>query len=76
MSTEMTNDKLVDQIVRYETGDASDDEILELFAELIGSGTVWQLQGSYGRVAADLIRAELISADGVIDWDTVEERRC
>lgn len=34
-----------------------EDEVLEAWQFLIDSGVVWQLQGSYGRAAMDLINA-------------------
>ena len=52
----------IDQIIAYENGELSDDEIVELFQSLIDSGAAWTLQGSYGRAAAALIDAGLCSA--------------
>lgn len=45
----------VDRIIAYEQGELDDEEIVELFQDLINSKLVWQLQGHYGRVASDLI---------------------
>ena len=45
----------IDQIIAYENGELSDDEIVELFQSLIYSGAAWTLQGHYGRTAAALI---------------------
>ena len=45
----------VDRIIAYEQGELDDEEIVELFQDLIDSKLVWQLQGHYGRVASDLI---------------------
>lgn len=45
----------VDRIMAYEQGELDDEEIVELFQDLIDSKLVWQLQGHYGRVARDLI---------------------
>lgn len=42
-------------ILRYEQGDCTDDETVEGFQHLIDKGLVWQLQGSYGRIARALI---------------------
>lgn len=56
----------VGNIIRYESGELSQQETLELFAGLLRSGLVWQLQGHYGRVAADLINAGYVSAKGEI----------
>ena len=45
----------VDKIIAFEQGDLDEDGIIQLFQELIDSGLVWQLQGSYGRMANALI---------------------
>lgn len=47
-------------IMEYEDGSLSDDEMIEGFQHLLDSGTVWHLQGSYGRTAAALLDAGLI----------------
>lgn len=57
---------LVGRIIEFEDGELSDDEAIELFAELIKSGLAWSLQGSYGRTARDLIAMGLISEEGEI----------
>lgn len=49
----------VDDIIRYESGEMSDDEIVTFFQGLIDSGMCWQLQGHYGRTAVSLIEAGL-----------------
>ena len=45
----------VGKIIDYETGLMSDDEVIDFFQEMIDSGLVWQLQGSYQRLAIQLI---------------------
>jgi hypothetical protein len=45
----------VSKIMAFESGELDDDGVIELFQELIDSGLVWQLQGSYGRTARALI---------------------
>ena len=45
----------VDFIIRYEGGEVTDDEVIENFQRMIDDGSVWGLQGSYGRFAAYLI---------------------
>jgi len=45
----------VSKIMAFEQCDLDFDQTVELFQELIDSGLVWQLQGSYGRMASSLI---------------------
>jgi hypothetical protein len=54
----------VDDIMRYESGEMSEEEALKFFSKLIRSGMVNHLQGSYGRTAAALIKQGLLSPDG------------
>ncbi len=54
----------VERIIAYELGKLDENQILDLFATLLRSGVVWQLQGHYGRAAADLINAGVLSAKG------------
>ncbi len=56
----------VSAIIAYENGDLDEHESIMLFGELIRTGVVWQLQGSYGRTAAALINGGFISADGTV----------
>ena len=48
----------VDKIIAYETGEMEDEGVVEFFQEMINSGLVWKLQGSYGRMAKMLIDAD------------------
>lgn len=50
---------MVGFIMAYEAGDTDEDETIAGFQNLIDYGIVWQLQGSYGRMAAALIEAGL-----------------
>ncbi len=52
----------VDKIIAFEQGDLDFEATIELFQELIYSGLVWQLQGSYGRTARALIDEGLCEA--------------
>ncbi len=47
----------IDKIISYENGELDDEEIISLFQEMIDDGSVWQLQGHYGRTAHALIEA-------------------
>lgn len=42
-------------ITAFEAGELSHDEIVEGFQLMIDDGTVWDLQGSYQRIAIDMI---------------------
>lgn len=47
---------LQDEIIRFEDGTLTFEEVVELFQRLVDTGLAWQLQGFYGRTAADLIQ--------------------
>jgi len=49
------NFDVVGFIMDFECGDVSEDRMIEGFQHLIDDGTVWQLQGFYGRTAESLI---------------------
>ena len=57
---------LVDKIMRWESGEMTDSETIEFFAELIRDGTCWRLQGCYGRTAQSLIQNGIIDDKGNI----------
>jgi hypothetical protein len=52
---------VLDKIIAFEEGELEEDEIIELFQHLVHTGMAWRLQGSYGRLAHDLIDQGLIS---------------
>lgn len=45
----------VGRLIAFEQGTLPEQEIISLFQELIDDGTVWELQGTYGRTALSLI---------------------
>lgn len=51
---------LTSDIIRYETGEMTEEEIVSFFQELVDTGMAWQLQGSYGRAAQALIDGGLV----------------
>lgn len=57
---------LFEKLMRYENGEMTQEEMLELFAHLIETGLAWTLQGSYGRTARELVRAGYIDIAGNI----------
>lgn len=51
---------LTGSIIAYESGELDEDEMIDLFQDLISSGTIYHLQGHYGRTAQSFIDAGLI----------------
>jgi len=49
------------QIIAFENGELDNDEIVALFQELCDSGLIYDLQGSYQRIAQQLVNEGLIS---------------
>ena len=60
------NKNLVDLLIRFEQGETTNVETLELFSELIKSGTINSLQGSYHRQASMLIDGGFLEPSGEI----------
>ena len=53
--------ELTERIVAYEQGELNDQQTIQLFQELVDSGMIMRLQGHYGRFAAQLLEAGLIT---------------
>lgn len=51
----------IDKIIALENGELEDEEVVELIQHMVDSGVVWSMQGSYGRLAADLIDQGLVT---------------
>jgi len=56
----MSNRVDVDRIMRYEAGEMGENEMINLFQDLVDCGMAWQLQGHYGRTATRLLEAGII----------------
>ena len=64
---------MLNQIIAYENGDLSPAGVLRLFAQLIQSGQAWTLQGHYGRQAEAFIDFGLITPDGQLNTEALDE---
>lgn len=60
---------LLDKLTEVEQGKLTDDEAVELYAELIRDNHSWALQGVHGRVVDYSIEQGIISKEGVINWE-------
>lgn len=54
----------IQDMIAFEQGELDQDATVALFQQLVDTGLAWQLQGFYGRTAADLIRAGLVHTPG------------
>ena len=62
----MDNAVRFDELMDYESGLLCEDEIVDMFTRLVASGQAWQLQGSYGRTARNLIECGHIQLTGKV----------
>ena len=68
---------MLDKIIAFECGEMDEDEIINLFSELISTGQAWNLQGAYGRKAESFIENGIISESGeILTEDDVEGCSC
>ena len=61
--------KMIDMLMAYEAGDLDQSETVELFQNLIDSGLIFGLQGSYMRTAKALVEAGLIDLSAGVNED-------
>lgn len=57
---------LVDKIMAYEDGDMEEEEVIRFFGELISTGMIDSLQGSYGRTAKALVQGGYLTPQGEV----------
>ena len=57
---------LVDNIIKYESGELPNAGMLNLFSYLLKTGQAWTLQGHYGRTAQALIDNGYLNRKGKI----------
>lgn len=57
---------VVAKIIQFENGEMSNSEILEFFSELVRTGLINSLQGSYGRAARRFMDAGYLDTQGNI----------
>jgi len=57
---------IVNKIIDYENGELQGLDVLELYADLIKTGTILGLQGSYQRQARSFIEDGIINQSGEI----------
>lgn len=60
-TTVCANADVVSKIIKYEVGELTEEEELDLFKNLVKTGLAWTLQGHYGRRAKMLIDEGYIS---------------
>ena len=61
----MLEGNIINRIIAYEEGAMNEEDIVTFFQDMIDSGVVWQLQGSYHRAANALIKAGKCHRSGV-----------
>jgi hypothetical protein len=54
----------IDTLIAYESGELTDAQTINFFAELIKTRQAWSLQGSYNRMAEAMITAGFITPEG------------
>jgi len=58
----MKHGDFINDVIKYEEGNMTDEEVISFFQYLVNSGIAWTLQGHYGRMAKHLLEEELITA--------------
>jgi hypothetical protein len=56
----------IDDIIKYEDGGMTENEMILFFSELVKTNQAWSLQGHYGRTAMSLIENGVLNKNGDI----------
>jgi len=54
------DESICNMIIDFESGDMSMEDVITLFQHLVDTGVAWELHGSYGRLASQLIEQGLV----------------
>jgi len=60
MIKEISNDKLSNLIIDFESGDISMKDTMYLFQELVDTGLLWEMSDNYKHMASQLAEQGLI----------------
>lgn len=63
---------ITSRIIEYEGGEMLFIDTIELFSDLIKTGLVWSLQGSYGRMAMKFIEMKILDEHGNINQNVID----
>ena len=63
---------LVTKVTQYENGTMGPVEVLEFFSELMTSGALDMMQGSYHQTAQSFVEGGMLNRDGTLPEDYVE----
>ena len=58
----MTQEEMINNLIRYESEGLNDAELIEFFQHLVDTKLAWSLQGHYGRTAQALIENGWVTA--------------
>lgn len=64
---------ITSRIIEYEGGGMLFIDVIELFSDLIKTGLVWSLQGSYGRMAMKFIEMKILDEQGNINQNVIDK---
>lgn len=72
-NTEWTSYLAVSYIEEFGDLDTTIERNIECWAVLIKTKQCWSLQGFYGRTARDILNSGIVTEEGYINWDELDE---